>query len=169
VSSPKRVPEFPATACLLSSIGGALITVFAVYELTLGIFDPSVVESVLPGSQPIVIALGVMGLVVGPLIMGLSVQLRRRPASARRLGWEVAVLGLVSFFGGGGLYVGLVLSVVGGLLAVRWQPTVVARPLSYSAPVPPPPLGSALRPCPSCGATNVAAARYCATCGASLS
>ena len=78
------------------------------------------------------------------------------------------------------------LSLIGGILAVIWHPTMVSQPVygqpGYGAPYgqpgaapqwsPPaaPPLqpGVAQRFCSSCGSPNVASAQFCAKCGAPM-
>jgi hypothetical protein len=99
----------------------------------------------------------------------------------------IIVLALVSFIGGGGFYIGLILALIGGIVAVTWRPPTVA-PSAYGAPgygtpvgapgaAPPwgapasPPLqpGVAQRFCSSCGSPNVANAQFCAKCGAPMS
>ncbi len=58
-----------------------------------------------------------------------------RPTTAKGLGVLVLILSLVSFIAGGGfLFVGLVLGVVGGILGIIFKPGAVPAPSAMSPP-----------------------------------
>lgn len=79
-------------------------------------------------------------------------------------GYALAGVGLVL------LIVGLVIAAVSSSSPPTPAPVVYVAPMSVDSarlpPPPPPPLGG--RYCPSCGAANVPAARFCQRCGRPL-
>lgn len=184
MSSPSYGPMYPRTAQLLSLVGGLVIAVFGLAEVGVGIFLRSTLGSFLPGRSGMSIGLGALAIVSGLGIVLMAGRLKSSPQSARTSGIVIVALALMGFFGGGGLFLGLLLAVVGGLLAMTWNPPVLPQSVFSSSgyslkadqPVatmewgppssPSSRLGGAGRVCPSCGARNVADARFCAACGA---
>jgi len=180
---------FPSTAYWLSLIGGALIALAGVAGVIEGIFLQGLLDSILPGVaiSALVIGEGVVGILVGVVIVYAARRLKYTPASTRRWGMVIIILAFVSLFGGDGFFLGLILALVGGILAVTWHPRVMPQPVygpsGYALPMdqptatsrwgPPasPPLrpGAAQRFCSYCGSPNVATAQFCARCGASMS
>ena len=102
------------------------------------------------------------------------------------MGILIIVFALIGFLGGGGFYIGSILALIGGIMAVSWHPPVVSQPvyvqpgsgapygqpgtgLPWSPPaVPPLQPGVPQRFCSSCGSPNVASAKFCAKCGAPM-
>jgi hypothetical protein len=177
---------YPSNAYLLSLIGGMLIVVFGLVELAAALLYSSIIESIVPGSTPFVAVAGVVAAILGLVIMILGLRLKSNPASAHTSGVLIIVLSLFSYVGGGGFFIGLILALIGGVLALRWHPPRVAQPFygqpAYDAPLgrsgaaspwsvpasPPLPPDVARRFCSSCGSPNVASARFCAKCGAPM-
>ena len=66
---------------------------------------------------------GAIGVLLGSLIVASSVLLRSRPDDHIAWGVVVFVLSILSWFGAfGGFFVGFLLGLIGGILAMVWQP-----------------------------------------------
>jgi len=105
----------------MSVVGGVVLAVVGSFEVGDAVADRSTLESVVPGSSTVYLLFGAITLIAGVSIVLLGFRLRTDPMSARSSGNAIIVLSLVSLLGGGGLYLGLVLSFVGGLLARAWR------------------------------------------------
>jgi hypothetical protein len=179
MSSSPYAPVFPSTAYWLSLIGGLLIVLDGFAVIGEAIAYRSVVENIVPGASGILIGLGALAVVVGLIIVFLGLRIKSNPASARTSGILIIVLSLVSFVGGGGFFIGLILALIGGIVAAIWNPPMLPQPM-YGRPGPggsppwtspsSPPLqpGGPQRFCSSCGSPNVASAQFCAKCGAPM-
>jgi len=179
-------PLYPSSAYWLSIIGGSLIVVFGVIEVAAGIAYRGAYEEIAPGSSNLVVAFGALGLLMGVGIVVLGLRLKSSPSTTRTSGILIVVFSLVSFLGGGGLYLGLILALIGGFLAWRWRPPALAQPMygmpgdnvsvhPGAGPLPgqtsatyPVQTGVPQRFCPSCSSPNPATAHNCAKCGAPL-
>lgn len=176
---------FPTTAYRLSMAGGVVIAVFGVLEVALGVAYRHTLESLVPGSSARVVLVGVLGVVIGGLIVVFALRLRSTPATANTSGIVIIVLSVLSYFGGSGLFIGLLIALIGGVLAATWRPPAFPQPMYGSpdyglirnepipavpGPVSPPPgaMGAPQRFCSFCGTPNLASARYCAKCGAPM-
>jgi len=186
MSSPSYGPMFPSTAYWLSLIGGVLILLGGLAEVLSGILLQSTINSIVPGAGALVIIEGVVGLLLGLVVIYAAFRLKAQPGSARTWGVVIIVVALLSLFGGDGFFIGLILTLIGGILAVSWHPPVMPQPVygqpGYGLPTnqptptgpwgPPaaPPLqpGGAQRFCSYCGSPNVASAQFCAKCGAAM-
>lgn len=176
---------YPVAAYWLSVIGGALILIYGLYWVVAAVIYSSVLESIVPGSTRLVIAFGVAAALIGLAIVFLGLRLKAAPGTARTSGLLIIVLSVISFVGGGGFFLGLILAFIGGGIAIVWRPptfhpTMYGEP-GYNSPIRqppgPPPWQSASLPasgpasrraCPGCGAENPVDARYCASCGGAL-
>ncbi|HTT45582.1 MAG TPA: zinc ribbon domain-containing protein [Thermoplasmata archaeon] len=175
--SPTFAPVYPRTAYLLGLIGGTLIVLYAVYEIGAALAFSSRIESLLHGGTRLLEILGAVGVVAGLLVILFALRLRSSPGAARTSGVVVLVMSLLSFVAGGGLFIGLILGLIGGIMAISWHsptPNPSTHGPSYPNPwggsaTPPVPPGVAQRFCRSCGSPNVATAQFCAKCGASMS
>jgi len=167
---------FPSTAYWLSLIGGLLIVLDGFAAIGEAIAYRSVVESIVPGASGILIGLGALAVLVGLIIVFLGLRIKSNPASARMSGILIIVLSLVSFVGGGGFFIGLILALIGGIVAATWTSPTLSQPMygrpgsGGSPPWASPPLhpGGPQRFCSSCGSPNVASAQFCAKCGAPM-
>jgi hypothetical protein len=189
MSSSSYGSMFPSTAYWLSLIGGALIALAGVAGVLEGIFLQSFLDNLLPGEaiSALVIGEGVVGIVLGAVIVYAALRLKSTPASTRTWGIVIIVLAFFSIFGGDGFFLGLILALLGGILAATWRPPVMPQPVygpsGYGLPLyqptptsswgPPaaPPLrpGTSQRFCSHCGSPNLATAQFCAKCGAPMS
>jgi len=64
----------------------------------------------------------VVGVVLGIVVIVAAVMLYRNPPQKTLWGVLVLVLSIVSIFVGGGFLLGLILGVIGGILALIWKP-----------------------------------------------
>jgi len=170
---------YPSTAYWLSLVGGIFIVLDGFVAIAEAIALRSLVESIVPGASGILIGLGAFAVVCGLIIVYFGLRIRSNPGTARMSGILIIVFSLVSFVGGGGFFIGLILALIGGILGATWTPPMVSQPM-YGQPgtvgsrpwtVPSsPPLqpGSPQRFCSSCGSPNVASAQFCAKCGAPM-
>lgn len=178
--------SYPNTAHVLSLIGGILIVLGGLVEAAAGAFRTAVFVGLgIVGAFAIV--LGLVGIAVGLVILYGALQLKSRPQSAKTWGVLIIVLSFVSFLGGDGFLIGLVLSLIGGILAAIWNPP--SAPMGETGPWGQPQggtswgqptmgspgnvggaalAGSDRRFCSSCGAANVPSASFCAKCGAPM-
>lgn len=68
-------------------------------------------------------AFGVVGIILGIGIIASSEMLRRNPREHGTWGAIIIVLSVFSIFGGmGGMGIGLILGIIGGILAIQWSP-----------------------------------------------
>ncbi len=65
--------------------------------------------------------LGAIGVISGIVILVASIMLYERPAQASTWGTLVLAFSIISFFGMGGFFLGAILGVVGGILALTWK------------------------------------------------
>ena len=70
----------------------------------------------------ILLSLSSVGLVLGAFMIFASLMLYYKPNSSGGWGAAVLVLSILSVFAGGGFFVGLILGVIGGSLAIAWRP-----------------------------------------------
>ena len=170
--------SYPRTGFLLSVIGGALILGLSALEISILTLDRSQVAAL--GYSGSIVATATGGVIFASLmgvgVLVLALRIRSRPAATRRSGIGVILLSVVSIFGGGGLFVGALLGIIGGALAYGWKPSSYGAPStamggpfggapSAALPSPTPPLSGPGRLCPFCGAANPTSAQFCAQCG----
>jgi hypothetical protein len=170
---------YPVAAFVLTLIGGILILLDGIYLLAVSAFVSSVTSAYgvsIPGVSAILEALAAVGLIFGLIIMIGALMMWKSPSSAKMWGVVVIVLGFISIIGGGGFVLGLILALVGGILALIWHPPASAQTAWSSAPTAPPaaPMGGSSpapagsRFCASCGSPNAANVQFCAKCGAPM-
>ncbi len=184
MAAPGYGPQYPSTAYILSLIGGILILIDALVYAAVAAVGASFL-AFFPGAAAILIAFGVIAILLALIVIYGAIQMKNRPASAKTWGLLVLVFSLVSFIGGGGFVIGAILGLVGGILALVWNPPAPApgygqpmmgQPMqapSWGQPPPgaAPPMAAAggQKFCSSCGSPNAQGAQYCAKCGAPLS
>lgn len=179
---------YPRTAYLLSLIGGILILFFSlIYAAILAVFASLFAAVGFGLGAGIAIALAILALFFGIIILYFALQLKRSPQQSRTYGILILVFSIISFIGGGGFYIGAILALIGGILAIIWTPPHPApgygqpmmgqpmgqpgQPPAWGAPPPAtaPPAGAAGgKFCSSCGSQNAAGAQFCAKCGAPM-
>ena len=69
--------------------------------------------------------LGILGLIFGVIVIISSLMLNRKPQEHSKWGILIVIFSVLSIFGSamGGFGVGLVLGLIGGVLAITWKPT----------------------------------------------
>jgi len=150
----------PVAAFVLSVIGGGFIFAGGLLVLYLFILVPSTLGSgtifgVSAGFAPL------LGLVSGPAIMILATLFYREPEHGAVYGTMTIALSVVSYVSAlGGLFVGLIMGLIGGVLILVWRPS--PPQMGYHPTLAPYP---AYRTCPRCGRAVVADARFCSYCG----
>jgi hypothetical protein len=67
----------------------------------------------------------IVGLVLGVLMIVGAIMLNNRPQRHRTWGTVIVILSVLSFFARamGGFGIGLILGLIGGVLAITWKPT----------------------------------------------
>jgi len=66
---------------------------------------------------------GILGLIFGVIVIISAVRLNQKPQEHRVCGTLIVVFSVLSIFGGamGGLGIGLILGVIGGVIAITWK------------------------------------------------
>jgi hypothetical protein len=164
----------PTAAMVLSLIGG-LFVIFGGATLA---FAGSIIGSFnftgAASASQTVLALGIVGVLMGLIMVVGGVMLYSKPASAKMWGVIVLVLSIISWVTAlGGFFIGFLLGLIGGILALTFKPTMApgAMPppmMSSSMPMGSAPMGSMGMTCKNCGASIPAGATRCPSCGASL-
>ncbi|MFI5413216.1 MAG: zinc finger Ran-binding domain-containing protein [Candidatus Lutacidiplasmatales archaeon] len=185
--TPSYGSMYPATAYAVALVGGGLILAEGLAVVAEALSSTPLVSRVLPGANRFPFALGAVGVVLGLAILATASRLKSHPASSRMSGVLIIGMSLVSVPFGGGFFLGLLIAVIGGILAATWNPRVVPQPAyghpAYGLPLdqpvattqwgppaaPPFRLGSARRVCSTCGSLNRATSPTCEMCGASMS
>jgi len=122
----------PYAAFILTLAGGALIFANGLILILASRGISRVLEDVVTtrglsigvvlALQQMMLSLSLVGLVLGACVMFASLMLYYKPSSS--IGWGAVVLvsSILSIFAGGGFFVGLILGVIGGSLAIAWRP-----------------------------------------------
>jgi RNA polymerase subunit RPABC4/transcription elongation factor Spt4 len=150
-------PPRPTAAMILTVLGGVFILLGAVFEVLVGAALDSIF---LASASEVFVLSGFLGIGVGGGVLLLGVLVHLQPKRHTIYGVLIlvlAVVSLVSFFGG--FFLGFVLALVGGILAIAYDPSPVPGPIQY---VMAPPI---LRVCPKCGRVVDLSHRFCPFCG----
>lgn len=171
--------SYPTAAFVLTLIGAIFIILGGIYTAAVYAWLGSAVISILPGLGALLIGLAVAALLFGIIILVGALMMRSNPQSARTWGIIVLILSILSLVGGGGFFIGFLLALIGGILAIIYHPPATQAAWGQQ-PTPPamtPPgwsggqaAGAApgQKFCPSCGSPNPAGSATCAKCGAPL-
>ncbi len=164
----------PTAAMVLSLIGG----IFVVLGGALLAFAGSIIGSFnvtgAASASGTVLALGIVGLIMGIIMIVGAFMMYSKPTSAKMWGVIVLILSIVSWVTAiGGFFIGFLLGLIGGILALTFKPTMApgAMPppmMSSSMPMGSAPMGSMGMTCKNCGASIPAGATRCPSCGANL-
>jgi hypothetical protein len=84
-------------------------------------FQPSAIPGMVSGITELV---GIFGLVSGVIVLLSGAMLYTNPASRSIWGILIIVFSVLSFFGFGGFIIGAILGIIGGVMALRWKPSV---------------------------------------------
>ncbi|MEM2955769.1 MAG: DUF6114 domain-containing protein [Nitrososphaerales archaeon] len=129
--------EKPEVAFILSLIGGILLLIGGLVSsmwFMFGGFGGMMdgFGGMMGGWQGMIGSLGVsfffmsglslVGLVAGILVIIGALMLDARPAEHTTWGTIILVFSLISFLGMGGFFLGAILGIVGGALALAWRP-----------------------------------------------
>ena len=145
----------PTAAFILSLIAGILIVIVGFVVMVAGTILTIPVGGA--GGIP-----GLYGAICGILVILGGLMLYSRPKRNVVWGFVIIVFSILSLYGAlGGLYIGLVLGVIGGILGIRWKPFV-------RQPAPNVPQDSITRTCPSCGKVLSSTVKVCPQCGREL-
>lgn len=149
--------EKPGVAFILSLIGGIFVLLGGILRTVIG----AAVTIVVGGMGGIV---GVIGIVWGILIIIFATRLNSDPGSHSTSGALIIVFSVLSWIGAiGGLFIGFLLGLIGGILAVTWKPQAQA-PMQQVAPAPA--VQPGMKYCANCGTQMVSYVGFCPKCGA---
>ena len=131
--------EKPTKSLVFSLIGGIFVLIGG---LTMGVGGVS----------------GPVGVLCGALVILFAVLLSANPKNHAAYGVLILLFSAFSWIGTlGGLVIGFVSGVIGGVLAIAWQPSAKRRPQA--------PLTQA---CPNCGRVIDMDTKHCPRCGTEL-
>jgi hypothetical protein len=126
---------YPRTAYLLSLIGGILIFIFSLIYVAILFVLASLLAAVGFGlASGLVLGLAAIAIILGVIVLVLAVRLKSHPESAKVTGVLILVFAVISFAGGGGFYIGAILALVGGILAIIWKPPAPAGQAAWGQP-----------------------------------
>jgi len=176
--------EKPTAAFILSLLGGIFILVVGLILSFLGAILIGAVGVFNPPAMPMLMGLGsllgMLGILYGLIIIVCAVKMHNEPENQT---WSILIVifSVLSLFGaGGGLYIGLILGVIGGILGLTWKPP--SPPRRYHLPPRTETPYSSIQPqqvitkekppilyCPYCGGKiEPPGAKFCMHCGAKL-
>lgn len=112
--------DLPVGAFILSMLGGILILAAGIYLAIVGGIFSAAGNSLVGG---IAEGLGGLGVLLGFLLVGLSFAMFFQPDHHLAYGIAIIVVSLMSAITGAGFILGLILGLVGGILAVLFQPS----------------------------------------------
>ncbi len=180
--------EKPTAAFVLSLIAGIFILLGGLVIAALGALLASFFFGV-------GIVLAIIGLAFGIIVLVGAIMLYMQPEQHVTWGVIILVFSILSIFTAlGGFFIGLILGIIGGALAISWKPQQMMMPgyppgypapygqYAYAQPYaqPPAPPPSAAPPgtsppqagarpavfCRNCGASVTPGAPFCGNCGA---
>ncbi|HTT15976.1 MAG TPA: DUF6114 domain-containing protein [Thermoplasmata archaeon] len=136
--APPGTKSYPSTAFVLSLIGGIFILLGALAEAALIAIFGTVVFVFIPGLGALILGLAAACVLFALIIIVGAVMLRARPQSAKLWGAIIIVLSIVSIFGAlGGFFIGFILALIGGIMAVTWHPPPAPQAAWGTSPTPP--------------------------------
>jgi len=121
----------PTAAFILSLLGGVFIMLVGFILSLIGSILMGLLGTFHPPSMPILMGygslLGLLGITYGIIIILCAVKMHNEPENQT---WSILIIifSVLSLFGaGGGLYIGLILGVIGGILGLTWKPPPTPR------------------------------------------
>ena len=132
----------PIGPVILSIIGGVLILGYGALVIALGVgglgsmINLTGTQGMSPGQVNLALeAVGGWGVICGiPVILGAAM-VYRRPASHVAWGLVIVFFSILSIFGGAGLFIGLVIGIIGGGWAVLRKSPQDVFPVEPGPPV----------------------------------
>jgi len=105
---------------MLALIGGIFILLGGIVEVAIGSFL-AIFTFGLTGA---VVIFGIMGIIIGIVIIAGSAQINSNPEKSHvTWGSIILALSIISIFAGfGGFFIGFILALIGGILAIVWKP-----------------------------------------------
>ncbi|MGI0071598.1 MAG: hypothetical protein ACRECT_05985 [Thermoplasmata archaeon] len=161
-------------AYLLTLIGALLIILGGIVEIAF--------FGLVGGLFVLLIGFGIVTLVFGLLLLIFALRLKRNPAQTQSTAILIIIFSVISFLGDA-VYIGSILALLGGILALLWKPSGAVSawapapgygtPSAYAAPPPtayspaaPPPVAPAPAVAPSPPPPPaLPRAPFCPTCG----
>lgn len=121
--------ERPTTAFVLSLVGGVFILLGGGMMSTIGSFGFGGMMGF--GGMGGMMGwtgfglFGILGLIFGAIVVISAIMLNSKPQEHATWGTLIVLFSVLSIFGGamGGFGVGLILGLIGGVLALTWKPT----------------------------------------------
>ncbi|MCI4321819.1 MAG: DUF6114 domain-containing protein [Thermoplasmata archaeon] len=110
--------EKPIAAFALSLAGGVMIFVGGLFLAVVSSVAGSIGAS---GLSAAVGGLSIIGLLIGFLVIVFAGLLYESPEHHTPYGIVIVILSAVSIFGGGGFLIGIILGLIGGVLAIRFE------------------------------------------------
>jgi len=117
----------PTAAFILSVLSGILILVFSGFmSMMWWMFGPSFggmmgFGGIMGFAGMMMFAMSILSIVFGIIILLGGFMLYNRPEQAQTWGILILVFSILSLFGGGGAFIGSILGIIGGLLAMTWR------------------------------------------------
>ena len=161
-------------AFILSLLGGVIILIVGVVLSLIGAIITGLLGVFNPRALPVFMSfgsiLGFLGILYGIIIIVSAIKMYNQPEN-QLWGILIVIFSVLSLFGAGaGLYIGLLLGVIGGLLGLTWKPSQKHYPqytLGQRVTMHKPEI--TMRYCPFCGTKiDPPGARYRKKCGAKL-
>ncbi len=155
--------EKPTTAFILSLIGGIFVILGGLAAAAIG----AVFTFFIGGIGGII---GLIGVFWGILIIVFAVMLNSNPKSHTTYGALILIFSIFSWFGSfGGLFIGFLLGLIGGILALTWNPSGQSLSVNLNASAQTSSQASPItRICPSCGRVLDKDTKFCPACGKQL-
>ncbi|MBI3022689.1 MAG: DUF6114 domain-containing protein [Thaumarchaeota archaeon] len=138
------VRSYPRGAFTISIVAGVLMVASGLFSLTMAFYGPPFwgwgrgppwnatghfsygpMMDTSGFSSFIFKGVAAFGLVSGVIVLISALMLRSRPRDNTIWGILIVVFSVLSFFGFGGFFVGAVLGIIGGALALGWKPSKV--------------------------------------------
>ncbi len=153
---PPASTERPTAAMVLSIIGGVFILIGGLVGVAIGSALAFITFGFAGGT---VVLLGAIGTILGILTIVFAILLGMHPGNHTMYGALIVVFSIISWITAfGGFFIGFLLALIGGILALTFKPTA---PVVWQQPV--------QRVCPKCGRVVDPNVKFCPACGNTLS
>ncbi len=171
--------EKPTAAMVLSIIGGICVILGGAFIAFVGSLFFSLPGTTTTGASAsgigsIVVVVGIIGIIMGLIMVVGGVMMNANPQSHTMWGVIVLILSILSWgTAAGGFFIGFLLGLIGGILALTFKPTSMAPPYMGAMTGGMPPQGPTqaapnMVRCNSCGAMSPMGTTKCPSCGAAL-
>src|SRR6266571_5633068 len=165
--------EKPTAAMVLSMIGGIFVLLGGAVVAFVGSVISTLDTSGL-GLGGGFTVLGVVGIILGLIMIVGGIMINSNPQSHTMWGVIILILSIVSWITSiGGFFIGFILGLIGGILAITFKPTSMAPPYMGAMTGGMPPQGPTqaapnMVRCNSCGAMSPMGTTKCPSCGTAL-